>query len=196
MTSREKERFWPQFDTTGPHSYAGLSVKRGNPPTFSGLRSLACLAALACSSGACVEMNGGAIEISWLVRTVGGSPIIDCGCADPQISAVRLVVVGRMGRLDGTTPCAGQARCDFPCQRRTGSTAFDIAPTEGPERYEISVVALDFDGQEIPKERVMPPAPILREVVFGQPTEVEAFQLVAPCHAECGMNGSGVCARP
>jgi hypothetical protein len=43
---------------------------------------------------------------------------------------------------------------------------------------------------------VMTPAPILREVVRGQPTEVESFQLVADCAAECTMNSSGVCARP
>jgi hypothetical protein len=174
-------------------------VKRGNSPPFSTLRAVACLAVIAVMagvSGACVEIDGGAIEISWLVRSTAGSPITDCGCAEPQIAAVRLVVTGRGGSLEGATPCAGEARCDFPCQRRTGSTAFDIEQTDGLERYEISVVAVGLDGQEISKERVMTPAPILREVVHGQPTEVEAFQLVAPCRTECVMNGSGVCARP
>jgi hypothetical protein len=36
----------------------------------------------------------------------------------------------------------------------------------------------------------------LRSVVAGQPTETEAFELVARCSTECMMNGSGVCARP
>jgi hypothetical protein len=42
----------------------------------------------------------------------------------------------------------------------------------------------------------MTPAPILREVVRGQPTEVESMQLVADCAMACMMNGSGVCAGP
>jgi hypothetical protein len=56
------------------------------------------------------------------------------------------------------------------------------------------VVAVGTDDRELPE--VMMPAPILREVVRGQPTEVESMQLVADCAAECLMNSSGVCARP
>ena len=101
------------------------------------------------------------------------------------------------GSLDGYRPCAGQAQCDFPCQRQTGSTAFDIRATQPGETYEISVVAVDSSGRRrSPTDPVMTPAPILRSVMPGQPTETEAFQLVADCSAECGMNGSGVCARP
>jgi hypothetical protein len=57
-------------------------------------------------------------------------------------------------------------------------------------------VALGTDGSELPQEVVMTPAPILREVVRGQPTEVESMQLVADCATECMMNSSGVCASP
>ena len=154
------------------------------------------MALVGCVVPACVKIDGGAVEISWVVRSTQGGAITDCTCANPPIAAVRLDLRGRFGNLQGATPCAGSARCDFPCQRQTGSTAFDIEPTEGAERYEISVVAVGFDGLPIPSDIVMSPAPILREVVRAQPTEVEAFQLVAPCHAECGMNGSGICARP
>jgi hypothetical protein len=174
---------------TRRHSYARLSVKL--PKILP-----AVLLLVGGMSPACVKIDGGAVEISWVVRSTVGAAITDCTCADPPIASVRLLLVGRMGSVEGTTPCADQARCDFPCQKQTGSTAFDIEPTEGVERYEISVVAVGLDGQPIPLETVMTPAPILREVVRGQPTEVEAFQLVAPCRAACGMNGSGVCARP
>jgi hypothetical protein len=148
------------------------------------------------AGSACVPINGGAVEISWAIRSTAGSAITDCGCADPSISRVRLVLVGMGGAIDGATPCAGKAQCDFSCQRQTGSTAFDITETHGTEKYEISVVALDAQGAEIPKEQVMTPAPILRDVVRGQPTEVEAFQIVAPCASDCETNGSGVCSRP
>jgi hypothetical protein len=147
-------------------------------------------------SAACIQVEGGAVEFSWVVQSRTGAAITDCGCADPAIKTIRLVLVGIGGSVAGYRPCEGGAQCDFPCQRQTGSTAFDIRETGSAEAYEISVVTIDSDGAEIPPEQVMSPAPILRGVVRGQVTETEAFQLVASCRAECGMNGSGVCARP
>ena len=152
------------------------------------------LIALLLFGGGCVKIDGGAVEISWVVRSTSGSAITDCSCADPAIDKVRLKLVAIGPSIQDNKSCAGEAQCDFPCQRQTGSTAFDVKPTQAGESYEISVVAVGVDGTEL--EGVMTPAPILRSVSEGQPTEVEAFQLVAPCRAECVMNGSGVCARP
>ena len=149
---------------------------------------------LTCLLATCVEIDGGAVEISWVIRSESGSAITDCGCASPSIAKVRLVLRGVGGSIQDATPCAGQAQCDFTCSRQTGATQFDIQETHGAERYEVSVVAVGIDGSELPQ--VMAPAPILREVVRGQPTEVESMQLVADCAPECQMNSSGVCARP
>jgi len=160
------------------------------------MKPAAALLSLVCLLAACVKIEGGAVEISWVVRSQAGSAIADCGCASPPIAKVRLILVGMGGAIDGQMPCEGQAQCDFPCARQTGSTAFNIQETHGDERYAVSVVALGTDGSEIPKEVVDHPASILREVVRGQPTEVESMQLVANCATECLMNASGVCARP
>ena len=143
---------------------------------------------------ACVPINGGAVEISWVVISPSGGGITDCSCADPAIAKVRLVLVGVGGAIAGTTPCAGKAQCDFPCQNQTGATHFDIPPTGPGESYEISVVAVGNDGLEIPRTEIMTPAtpaPILLQVSQGQPTEVDAFTLVAPCAPACSGN---VCA--
>jgi hypothetical protein len=161
---------------------------------------IATLVGLGFAGAGCVKIDGGAVEISWVVRSRSGAGITDCTCADPAIAVVRLNLrlVDAAGMLTNYTPCAGQAQCDFPCQRQTGSTAFDIRATQPGEAYEISVSAVDPDSVPILDAQVMAPAPILRSVISGQPTETEAFQLVADCRAECGggMNGSGVCARP
>ena len=149
---------------------------------------------LCCLLAACVKIDGGAVEISWVIRSKSGSAITDCGCSSPSIAIVRLQLVGMGGAIDGTTPCANQAQCDFPCPRQTGSTPFNIPETVGTEKYEVSVVAVGADGSELPE--VLTPAPILREVVRGQPTELESMQLVANCATECQMNSSSVCARP
>jgi hypothetical protein len=152
------------------------------------------IAVVASLISACVKINGGAVEISWVVISPSGGGITDCSCADPAIAKVRLVLVGVGGTVEGATPCAGQAQCDFPCQNQTGATQFDIPPTGPGESYNVSVVAVDASGAEIPQTEIMTPttpAPILRQVTNGQPTEVEAFTLVAPCAPACSGN---VCA--
>jgi hypothetical protein len=154
-------------------------------------------AALTCAAAGCVRVDGGAVEVSWVVRSPQGQAITDCSCADPPISRVRLDVRGVGGTIDGTEPCANDARCEFPCQRQTGSTPFDIKETKPGEMYAISVTAIGVDGTELPA--VMTPAPILRSVVRGQATEVEAFLLVAQCgcgNVDGGVNTSSVCTRP
>ncbi|HXT95710.1 MAG TPA: hypothetical protein VN853_05375 [Polyangia bacterium] len=150
---------------------------------------LAAMAFVASLIPACVQIHGGAVEISWLVVSSGtGGVITDCSCADPAISKVRLVLTGRGGTIEGATPCAGKAQCDFPCQNQTGATPFDIPPTGPGESYDVQVVAVDQTGTEVPQSQIMTPALILRQVVEGQPTEVEAFTLTAPCAAACNGN--------
>jgi hypothetical protein len=151
----------------------------------------------------CVRIDGGAVEISWVVRSTDGRAITDCTCAAPPIGYVRLDLVGVGGDIDGTTPCLGRTACEFPCQRQTGSTPFDIRQghpgSDGQlPQYQISLTALDAARKPVvPDGAVQSPAPILRSVVDGQPTEVEAFLLVARCSTECaGTNSSGVCTRP
>ncbi len=131
----------------------------------------------------CLKIDGGAVELSWLIVTPAGAAITDCGCADPAIAKVRLVLLGMGGAIDGTTPCAGEAQCDFPCRRQTGSTPFDVKPTDAGEMYQVSVEALGQGGGVLPD--VVTPAPILRQVMNGQPTELPAFTLVAGCAAAC-----------
>ena len=152
------------------------------------------LLSFACLAAACVQIDGGAVEISWVIRSEAGSAITDCGCASPSISSVRLDLTGIGGAVDQKKPCAANAQCDFPCARQTGATAFNIPETHGGERYQVSIEALGTDG--VPLLQVIAPAPILREVVRGQPTEVASMELVAGCATECQMNSSGVCSRP
>jgi hypothetical protein len=139
---------------------------------------------------ACVRINGGAVEISWLVVQEGtGGVISDCGCADPPIAKVRLKLTGKGGSIEGATPCAGQAQCDFPCQNQTGATAFDIPPTGTGESYAAKLVAVGTDGSELAD--IMTPDDVFLQVVQGQPTEGGAFALTASCALRCSGN---VCA--
>src|ERR1700759_5442932 len=122
----------------------------------------------ATAAGSCVAIDGGAVEASWVIHG-NGRAVTDCSCSNPQIASVRLDIVGHGGAIEGTTPCAGQARCQFacqrqtgatpaptpwparprcqsPCQRQTGATPFDIPETHGDETYGIRLVAVGPDG--------------------------------------------------
>jgi hypothetical protein len=159
------------------------------------------------AAGGCVRIDGGAVEISWAVHSTQGQAITDCGCASPPIAFVQLDLLGVDGDFPVAMPCDGKAECRFPCQRQTGSTSFDIAPgtpiAGSQPQYQISVSAIGEDGTDLssPVDAGEPPvqtqAPILHAVVRGQPTEVEAFLLVARCSDDCSTaNSSGVCTRP
>jgi len=163
------------------------------------LRPLIVLLGCLIPAAACVRIDGGAVEISWVVRSAAGQAITDCTCAAPPISQVRLKLNLRLADRTIVTPgpCDGRAQCAFSCQRQTGSTPFDIRETQPGEMYEISVAAVGANGSDLPE--IMTPAPILRNVVRGQATEVEAFLLVAQCgcgEQDGGLNRSGVCTRP
>jgi hypothetical protein len=142
----------------------------------------------------CVPIDGGAVEASWVVVSVDGYAIADCGCTDPAIASIRLALVGQPP-LTGTTPCQDQASCRFSCDRRTGATPFDIPPGN----YLMSLVAVDAAGQDLNGEgaadkRVVAPAPVLRRVVLGQPTQLDALALVAGCAPRCA-NKINTCSR-
>jgi hypothetical protein len=152
--------------------------------------------ALACAAVSCVPIDGGAVEASWVVRSKEGRAIGDCGCADPAIASVRITLVGeRPAAVMGTRPCDGRNDCLFSCARHTGATPFDIPPGS----YLISLTPVGVSGEDLPADEtgVLRPAAITRDVVRGQPTQLDAFQLVAACAPNCsGANKNEVCSRP
>ena len=163
------------------------------------------VAALSCvlAAAACVRIEGGAVEVSWVIQSPEGQAINDCACSAPAIGWVQLNLKGVDGVFPEAMPCPGPDDCKFACQRQTGSTRFDISPGTAIDgstpQYEISITALGPNGEDLTmsvdggQPTVKAPAPILRRVIAGQPTELEAFLLVAPC---AQVNSAGVCTCP
>lgn len=151
---------------------------------------------MAAAAVSCVPIDGGAVEASWVVRTDDGRAITDCQCSDPQIASVRLKLVGASGGVKGNVPCQDRGSCQFSCQRHTGATPFDIPPGF----YLISLVPVDASGQDLtalaPPRQVQTPAPVLREVVKGQPTQLDALAIVGKCASSCSGNQNRVCDSP
>jgi hypothetical protein len=145
----------------------------------------------------CVDVDGGAIEASWVLRTADGRAIADCTCAQPVISAVRFIAarVAPDGTV-GDDVCADQPGCMFSCRRQRGATPFNIAPG----RYAISLGPVGQEGQPLGgltgEAGVRVPAPILRDVVFGRPTQLDALAIEVSCSAVChGEQSDKVCKR-
>lgn len=152
-------------------------------------------ATLFSASVGCVDIDGGAIEASWVLRTHDGRAIEGCDCADPAIARVRFSVMrsladpGNQGNQPPATPtdfCAGRADCEFSCARQRGATPFFLPAGQ----YAVSLALLGPDGVALASgvgpgaARV--PAPILRDVVYGQPTQLEAVAIETGCAETCG----------
>jgi hypothetical protein len=140
------------------------------------------------SAGGCVDIDGGAIEASWVLRTRDGRAIEGCGCADPAITRVRFFVVPSVseGAPAGSDLCEGRGDCEFACGSQRGATPFFVPAG----RYAVSIVVLGVAGAPVATGvgpgTVRVPAPILRDVVYGQPTQLEAVAIEAGCAAACG----------
>jgi hypothetical protein len=152
----------------------------------------------ALAAGGCVDIDGGAIEANWVLRTFDGRGISACSCAQPEIARVRFVVqtVSPEGTL-GDDFCAGRSGCEFPCHSQRGATPFFVPA----RRYAISVAPLDALGMPLTASPaaaggVRVPAPILRDVQFGRPTQLDALAIESGCAAACnGNQGNKVCSR-
>ena len=145
---------------------------------------------LAALSSGCVEIHGGAVEISWAIFAPGGRATNDCSCTNPEIANVRLELIST---ADGSNPCAALDSCEFQCGRKSGSTPFVVPPG----RYSFSLLAFGIDGTRLGDTlgfRFTPP--VTRPVEWGKPTELDAFTIEAPCSDACnGQTMNQPCAR-
>lgn len=133
----------------------------------------------------CVSIDGGAVEVSWVVRTPDGRGINNCSCACPAIAKMRLVLVPVEG---GPDACAGQKSCEFSCGQHSGVTTFSIPPGT----YAMSLVPVGATGDPLDgtgsgfctaKSAV---APAVREVQKGRLVQLDAVLIQAGCAETCG----------
>lgn len=133
----------------------------------------------------CVSIDGGAVEASWVVVTHDGRTIANCACTCPPIDKIRLKLLPVEG---GSDVCEGNALCRFSCGAHSGATRFDIPPGS----YTISLVPVGKDGNDIISGEAdtcragVGIAPIVRDVVRGQVTQLYAMMMLTDCSAECG----------
>lgn len=137
------------------------------------------LGALLCLSvHGCTEATGGAVELSWALRSSRDRHIPDC--ADGRINRIRL----------WWDSGSSQRYTAFPCRDNHGVTAFDL-PTGA---VGLSVTPECDDGLSAAPGTFVAPPPIVRDVAIGETVTLDAVLLVLQVD-DCATR-SCVCSPP
>jgi hypothetical protein len=136
----------------------------------------------------CTDAAGGAVELSWALRSTQDREITDCAAG--RISALEL----------SWASAAGVDAKAFPCDARHGTTAFELPP--GPVTLAVQPACVFDTGPRCltspkPCECVArtadsatfeAPAPLVREVVAGQTVTLDAVVVVIDNDRICRLD--------
>jgi hypothetical protein len=139
----------------------------------------------------CLTIDGGAIELSWVVycangRQPGCGPAC-CSCDERAASLTRVQLV-LTGVSDGaaTNGCDGKTTCRFDASAHSGNTGFFVPPGD----YELTLLPLDASGQVLGGPSCVPdgsagscwqtPVPLRRTVNTGEVVSLGSFLIAVP----------------
>ena len=135
---------------------------------------------LAASAG-CIEIEGGAVELSWSLRSFDGDRVDQCASA--RIDEVR---VCWEAVADGTSTGICEGSQSFPCGEENGVSGFEIDP--GATAFWIEPICVDGSPAE-PGSYEVPP-PIVRTVEEGNIVTLNSLLIeVAPFASSCPDTG-------
>jgi hypothetical protein len=143
---------------------------------------------------ACLQIDGGSIELSWVTYCAGGHPpssgSSSCSCKEraAALASVQLVL-NPLGDGGGGDFCAGRSGCRFAAGHQSGNTAFFVPPGD----YDISLLPLDASGAPLGGPGCIPgtddagtppcwqsPAPLRRTVLKGEVVSLGSFLFSVP----------------
>jgi hypothetical protein len=121
----------------------------------------------------CVNVDGGAVELSWALRTANGKDNVECTRAGDVIADVALCARACTVISDGA--CIGDVAMvhSWSCNRRHGSTSFEIVSG----RKELWIEVRCASGA---RADVVVPEPILRDIADGEVTQLNAVLISVP----------------
>ena len=146
-----------------------------------------CLTLSGCWISACIEIDGGAAEVSWSLRSQEGESVDSCRGA--LIHDVRLCweAVDEGSVLGSGGPCRSQHRRSFPCEESSGITAFNLEP--GQTAFWIEPIC--DDGAPADAGTYQVPPPIVRNVEDGQIVSLNSLLLVVVTQTGDGCPPTG-----
>ena len=148
------------------------------------------LLALCALAAGCIEIDGGAVELSWSLRDFDGQAVEACG--DARIAEVEICwqpVAGDTPSID--VACRPGQRESFPCAEENGVSGFTIPP--GPTAFWAHPICRG--GEPADEETFQAPAPIVRTVHEGRIVTLNSLLLVvSPIASDCPEAGC-TCSR-
>ncbi len=160
------------------------------------LKGSAIQAVLAIALSACVDINGGAVEVAWTIidpdGNEGGPAVLPCDDDSARIERVRLIAtpcneVTTTGACCESLTGAGECVAPVPvhtgggweCGPGRGATNFDIPAGRYAFRIEVEC-APDDQGNRDPDPDVRVPDPVIREVFEGDIVNLKAQMIALP----------------
>jgi hypothetical protein len=129
---------------------------------------------------ACVDVQGGAVELSWTLTKSNGDGTT---CGPSGIDEVRLCM---RWCDDGTIDCTSGAHVgcpsSWPCERSHGTTLFDI-----PAGRKALWIEVSCGGDAGTGSHVQVPEPIVRDIVEGEVTQLNALLIVVTGETACSL---------
>lgn len=150
----------------------------------------ALLLLLTLAGAGCIEIEGGAVELSWSLRDFDGDAVE--ACDDARIDEVEIC----WQPSDGEAPsvdlgCRPGQRQSFPCSEENGVSGFTITP--GPTAFWAHPIC--DTGEAAEEDTYQAPAPIVRTVEEGQIVTLNSLLIVvSPIASDCPEAGC-TCSR-
>jgi hypothetical protein len=133
---------------------------------------------IAAASWTCIRIDGGAVELSWEIRTPDArTTSCDLRSGDQDFvdfSQVRVCWEPVVPDRELTLAC--DLRAEFACEAEHGVSGFEIEP--GPTAFWIEPLC-DGTGSPPPSSHYEVPAPIVRDVAKGAIITLSALLIVA-----------------
>lgn len=139
------------------------------------------VALLAVASAACIEIDGGAVELSWSLRSFDGDRVGSCSKALIEDVRVCWQPVSGVGTVDSTC----DASQSFPCGEENGVSGFEIDP--GSTAF--WVLPICRDGAPAEEGTYQVPPPIVRTVEDGKIVTLNSLLIVVTPFEQCSDAG-------
>jgi hypothetical protein len=149
--------------------------------------SILCALLLASASSACIEIDGGAVELSWSLRSFDGDRVGSCSKALVEDVRICWQPIADAGTI--TFECdASQA---FPCEEENGVSGFEIHP--GATAFWAQPICRD--GAPADEGTYQVPPPIVRTVEDGKIVTLNSLLIVVTPFAQTCPDPGCTCVR-
>jgi hypothetical protein len=135
-------------------------------------------------SSGCIDIEGGAVELSWSLRSFDGERVNSC--EDARLDRVRICWLAVEGDEPLDASCQTRQSATFPCVEESGASGFEIAPG----RTAFWIEPLCVDGAPAVAGTYEVPPPIVRTVEEGRIVTLNSLLIVvAPRGSSCPPAG-------